>query len=74
MLFLRCRSVQTFGMRQAISVAFLDGEMRVVELHRGRPGIVVRTGRRDARHALEYGVASTLRIGDRLRPAAREAR
>ncbi len=38
MLFLRCRSVQTFGMGNAISVAFLDGAMRVVELRRCRPG------------------------------------
>jgi uncharacterized membrane protein (UPF0127 family) len=74
MLFLRCRSVQTFGMRHAISVAFLDRAMGVVELHRCRPGIVVRARRRDARHAIECDVASTLRIGDRFRPATRAAR
>jgi uncharacterized membrane protein (UPF0127 family) len=74
MLFLRCRSVQTFGMRQAIAVAFLDRAMRVIELHRCRPGIVVRARRRNARHALECGVASALRIGDRFRPATRAAR
>jgi hypothetical protein len=74
MLFLRCRSVQTFGMKAAISVAFLDRSMRVIELRRCPPGIVVRAGRPDARHALECDVASGLRIGDRIRPAARAAR
>jgi len=74
MLFLRCRSVQTFGMRDTISVAFLDGAMRVVEVRRCGPGIVVRARRRDARHVLECADAAGLRIGDRFRPARRAAR
>jgi uncharacterized membrane protein (UPF0127 family) len=74
MLLRRCRSIQTFGMRQTISVAFLDRTMRVIEVRRCRPGRIARTRRADARHVLESAVRSELRIGDRFRPAARAAR
>jgi hypothetical protein len=37
MLFLECRSVQTFGMKEPISVVFLDGEMRVLGVRHCRP-------------------------------------
>lgn len=74
MLFHRCRSVQTFGMRDTIAVAFLDRAMCVIEVRRCRPGVVVRARRRDARHTLECRVASTIRIGDRFRPATRAPR
>src|SRR6185503_12883752 len=53
MLFRRCRSVQTFGMRGPITVAFLDRSMRVIEVRRCRPGLIVRSRRSGARHALE---------------------
>jgi hypothetical protein len=69
MLFRRCRSVQTFGMKEAISVVFLDGEMRVTGVRRGRPGRLVWARQPSARHVLECDVRSELRIGDRFRPA-----
>ncbi len=34
MLFRQCRSVQTFGMKEPISVVFLDGGLRVIEVRR----------------------------------------
>ncbi len=34
LLIPRCRSVHTFGMRFSLDLLFLDGERRVVELHR----------------------------------------
>lgn len=74
MLFRRCRTVQTIGMREPISVAFLDGEMRVIEVRRAGPGRIVRARRRLVRHVLECDAGAALRIGDRLRPAARAAR
>src|SRR5687767_11237648 len=74
MLFRRCRSVHTFGMTGSISVAFLDRAMRVIEVRRCPPRRVVRARCRGARHALECGGGSELRIGDRFRPAARARR
>ena len=74
MLFRRCRSVQTFGMRGPISVAFLDRAMRVIEVRRCRPGRIVRSRRPGARHALECGVRWEPRIGDRFSRAARAMR
>jgi len=73
MLFLRCRSVHTFGMKEPISVAFLDGGMRVVRLRRCRPGRLVVTGRR-RQHVLEFAVGSGTRIGDRFSLPARAGR
>jgi uncharacterized protein len=69
MLFRDCRSVQTFGMKEPISVVFLDRHMRVVGVRRCRPGRLV-LSRRRARHVLEAGDRSELRIGDRFSPAA----
>ncbi|MGH2680429.1 MAG: DUF192 domain-containing protein [Actinomycetota bacterium] len=72
MLFRRCRSVQTFGMRHEISVVFLDRTLQVIEVRRCRPGRVVRS--RGARHALECSVTSGLRVGDRFELRARGGR
>jgi hypothetical protein len=69
MLFLRCRSVQTFGMKEAISVVLLDRGMRAIEVRRCRPGRVV-VARRRARHVLECDIRTTVRIGDRFRVSA----
>ena len=66
MLLPRCRSIHTFGMRQTISVAFLDRTMRVIEVRRCRPRRIVNARRSDARHALECAVRWQPRIGDRF--------
>jgi uncharacterized protein len=73
MLFQECRSVQTFGMKEPISVVFLDREMRILEVLHCRPGRLATTRRR-ARHVLEAHVRSDLRIGDRFRPTDRAGR
>jgi len=73
MLFRRCRSVQTFGMKWPISVVFLDREMRILEVLHCKHGRFVRARRR-ARHVLEADVGSELRVGDRFRPTARAGR
>jgi uncharacterized protein len=73
MLFLECRSVQTFGMREPISVVFLDREMRVLGVRHCRPGRLVMVRRR-ARHVLETDVRTELRIGDRFSAAHRAGR
>jgi uncharacterized membrane protein (UPF0127 family) len=73
MLFLRCRSVQTFGMKEPISVVFLDREMRVLGVRRCRPDRLV-MARHRARHILETDVRSALRTGDRFNQAARAER
>ena len=74
MLFRDCRSVQTFGMKEQISIVFLDRQMRVVCVRRCRPGRLV-LARRRARHVLEAGDRSELQIGelqigDRFSPEA----
>lgn len=69
MLLRRCRSVQTFGMREAISLVFLDRGMRVIAVRRCRPGRLV-AGRRRARHVLECDVRSEVRMGDSFRDPA----
>jgi uncharacterized membrane protein (UPF0127 family) len=66
MLFRRCRSVQTFGMKEAISVVFLDRWMRVIGVRLCRPGRVA-VARRCARHVLECDFRTEVRIGDRFR-------
>jgi uncharacterized membrane protein (UPF0127 family) len=73
MLFRRCRSVQTFGMKGLISVVFLDRGMRVLAVKRCGPGRLV-VAPRHARHVLETGIRTRLRIGDRFSSAAREGR
>ena len=73
MLFRHCRSVQTFGMNEPISVVFLDREMRILEVLHCGSGRLVLAPRR-ARHVLEAHVRSDLRIGDRFRPTDRAGR
>ena len=65
MLFPRCRSVHTFGMKEPISVVFLDRQMRVTAVRRCLPGRVT-VPRLGARYVLEAAVGSGLRIGDRF--------
>lgn len=74
MLFRWCRSVQTFGMRETISVAFLDREMRVIEVRRCPPGRIVRARRSAARHALECGLRWEPQVGDRFSRRVRAGR
>jgi uncharacterized membrane protein (UPF0127 family) len=74
MLFRRCRSVQTFGMQEPITVVFLDREMRVVAVRPSRPGGLIVARRRDAHHVLEAHFRTELRIGDRFSPDARAGR
>jgi uncharacterized protein len=71
MLFERARSVHTFGMRQAILVAFLDPHRRVIRVTTVPPRRVVSCRR--ARHVLEAPVGTDLRPGDRLAPATAPA-
>jgi len=74
MLLRRCRSIHTLGMRQTISVAFLDRTMRVIEVRRCRPGRIFRAQRSGARHALECAIRWEPRIGDRFSREVRAAR
>ena len=64
MLFERARSVHTFGMREAIVVAFLDRGYRVISVATVPPRRIVWSVR--ARHVLEMPAGSELRRGDRL--------
>jgi uncharacterized membrane protein (UPF0127 family) len=64
MLFERARSVHTFGMREAIDVAFLDRDLRVLRVTTVPPRRIVWSVR--ARHVLEMPAGSDLRRGDRL--------
>ena len=73
MLLQRCRSVHTFGMTRPIAIVLLDARMRVVAVQRRRPRSIV-WPRRGVRHVLECDVASTVRAGDRFRPAGPEGR
>jgi hypothetical protein len=73
MLFRRCRSVHTFGMRRSITIALLNAQMRVISVQRCRPGSLV-LPRRGARHVLEFDEGSNVRPGDRFRPADRGGR
>ncbi|MEU5973465.1 DUF192 domain-containing protein [Streptomyces sp. NPDC047315] len=52
LLLTRCNCVHTLGMRFAIDVAYLDRELRVVDLHTLVPGRLARPRLR-ARHVLE---------------------
>ncbi|MGZ8662544.1 MAG: DUF192 domain-containing protein [Actinomycetota bacterium] len=69
MLFPRCRSVHTFGMRFPITVVFLDARRRVVAVRRRRPGRLARPRVR-ARSVLECPAGTDLRPGDVLDPTA----
>jgi uncharacterized protein len=64
MLFERCRSVHTVGMRVAITVAFIDRSWRVVRVVRASPGRILVCLR--ARHVLECHIGADVRLGDDL--------
>ena len=64
MLFERCRSVHTIGMRFPITVAFLDASWRVVRVERTPAGRILFCRR--ARHVLECHVGADVQVGDAL--------
>ena len=65
MLFRRCRSVHTFGMREPIIVAALDARMRVVHVRIVQPrrAWLPRPG---VRHVLEARADADVERGDRF--------
>jgi hypothetical protein len=65
MLFPRCRSVHTFGMRFSISVAFVDARWQVLAVRLLPPGRLARPRLR-ARSVLECPADTDLRPGDVL--------
>lgn len=69
LLLMRCNSIHMFFMTYAIDCAFLDGDLKILVLHRNvRPWRLAFCG--DAAHVLELGAGSIdawdLRIGQRL--------
>jgi uncharacterized protein len=64
MLFERCRSVHTVGMRFPITVVFLDASWRVVRVERTPAGRIVFCRR--ARHVLECHLGADVLVGDAL--------
>lgn len=74
LLLRRCRSIQTFGLRQTITVAFLDPRMEVLEVRRCPRWRIVSARAPRVRHALECADGGTPRVGDRFSPAARGPR
>jgi uncharacterized membrane protein (UPF0127 family) len=64
MVFDRCRSVHTFGMRVPITVVFLDRSWRVVRVVRASPARLVSCRR--ARHVMECHIGADVRVGDVL--------
>ncbi|MEO8476979.1 MAG: DUF192 domain-containing protein [Actinomycetota bacterium] len=70
MLFPRCRSVHTFGMRFPITVAFVDARWRVVAVRRLPPGRLA-WPRLGARSVVECPAGADLRPGDVFQPADR---
>lgn len=67
MLFRRCRSVHTFGMREPIIVAALDARMQVVHV-RIVPPRRLWLARRGVRHVLEARADARVGRGDRFVP------
>jgi uncharacterized protein len=65
MLFPRCRSVHTFGMRFPITAVFVDARWRVMAVRRMPPGRLARPRLR-ARSILECPADTDLRPGDVL--------
>lgn len=65
MLFERCRSVHTVGMRFPITVATLDRDWRVRRVSVVRPRRLV-LPRPHVRHVLELPVDADVRPGDRM--------
>ncbi|MFF3749813.1 DUF192 domain-containing protein [Streptomyces sp. NPDC002018] len=68
LLITPCNSVHTFRMRFAIDVAYLDKELRVVDVHTLKPGRLAMPRWR-ARHVLEAEAGAMARWG--LRPGTR---
>ncbi|MFE0422198.1 DUF192 domain-containing protein [Streptomyces sp. NPDC058953] len=68
LLLTPCNMVHTLGMRFAIDVAYLDAELRVVDLHTLRPHRLA-LPRLRARHALEAEAGAMGRWG--VRPGVR---
>ncbi len=64
MLFERCRSIHTIGMKFPITVAFLDDSWRVIRVERTPAGRIVSCRR--ARHVLECRIGADVRVGDQL--------
>jgi uncharacterized protein len=62
MLFERCRSIHTFGMRRPITVAFLDEGLRVIRVARVPPARMLLCRR--ARHAIECHIGALIGVGD----------
>jgi uncharacterized membrane protein (UPF0127 family) len=63
MLFLRCRSVHTFGMRFPITVATLDREFRVLTVRTLAPRrLLLKPG---VQHVLECAAGTAIEPGDR---------
>ena len=65
MLFQRCRSVHTFGMRSPIGVAALDRDLIVRWVGILRPRRVL-LPRRQVRMVLEFAPDADVRVGDRF--------
>src|SRR5205823_6476020 len=65
MLFERCCSVHTFGMRFPIAVACLDRRLTVVRVKRLQPNRVL-LPQRGVRHVLECSVTTRMSPGERL--------
>ncbi|MFD5034188.1 DUF192 domain-containing protein [Streptomyces sp. NPDC058405] len=68
LLITPCNSVHTFRMRFAIDVAYLDKELKVLDVHTLRPGRLP-LPRWRARHVLEAEAGAMARWG--LRPGVR---
>jgi hypothetical protein len=68
MLFLRCRSVHTFGMRLPIAVVTLDASFTMLG-RRCMPPRRLLLPRPHVRHLLECGPDFELWLGERLEPA-----
>lgn len=68
LLITPCNSVHTFRMRFTIDVAYLDKELKVIEVHTLKPGRLP-LPRLRARHVLEAEGGAMERWG--LRPGAR---
>jgi hypothetical protein len=64
MLFERCRSVNTFGMRTPLTIAFLDASFRVIRVDRAKPGRLLFCRR--AHRVLECHIGADIRVGDLL--------
>jgi hypothetical protein len=73
MLFRRCRSVHTFGMRRPIAVVTLDAGLQVLAVIVMPPRRLL-LPRRRVRHILECRTDADVRHGDRFIEVARPER